>query len=324
MKDTPMFTTKEKAKPYPDFSKTSPTLDQWHWMTKNPPPPPFASVRVRVSPELASALLEEAKLDEWYNTIQRNIAAAKVETYANDMDGGAWLYNGLPILISLEGSLINGQGRLSACVLSAAAFDTAVAFGIDRATYHTLDVSASARMLADAFKAWRVPQYALAASIVMQVWLYRRHARGRAYLFNPSYGQLHELYTEMGGEATMRRILTIARKFGASYKFSQATMGAIYYEASCLDKDAAASFFGELATGHRAGTNKFVKKTSPVGKVHQKHDEYRLASPASPTLPMIVQAAYVIQAWNALRAGQTTVALDWRGKSNKERLPALQ
>ena len=73
----------------------------------------------RITPELAQAWLE-------FNTINRPLREIKARSFAHDMATGDWELNGETIKFADDGSLIDGQHRLTACVLSRTAFESLV------------------------------------------------------------------------------------------------------------------------------------------------------------------------------------------------------
>lgn len=65
-------------------------------------------------------------LDEEVNSRNRNLNAKKVTQYARDMEEGRWEFNNDAICFDKAGVLLNGQHRLSACVMSGKSFKAVV------------------------------------------------------------------------------------------------------------------------------------------------------------------------------------------------------
>ncbi len=63
----------------------------------------------------------------------------RVQAYADLMNAGAWQFNGMPLIISRGGLLLDGAQRLFACLDSGTPFSTLVADGIDGRVEHTID-----------------------------------------------------------------------------------------------------------------------------------------------------------------------------------------
>jgi hypothetical protein len=87
---------------------------------------------IRVTPEMAASLLAMRR-----PTGKRNPAA--VAAYAQAMKAGEWVLNGMPIIISRKGVLLDGLQRLYACVDSQTPFVTVLAENIPDDTLHTID-----------------------------------------------------------------------------------------------------------------------------------------------------------------------------------------
>lgn len=89
-------------------------------------------VRMLVGPEQAEKWLAR-------NTHNRPLREITVFRYASDMEAGLWQYNYAAVLIARDGTLIDGQHRLKACVLAGVPFDTDVVFGADLSVQRYID-----------------------------------------------------------------------------------------------------------------------------------------------------------------------------------------
>jgi hypothetical protein len=87
---------------------------------------------VRLTPEMAPALLARKR-----PTGSRNPTA--IATYAQAMRSGEWVLNGMPIIMSRNGVLLDGLQRLYACIDAQAPFITVLAENVPDDTVHTLD-----------------------------------------------------------------------------------------------------------------------------------------------------------------------------------------
>lgn len=87
---------------------------------------------VTMTPEWAERLLATA-------SDNRSISKNAVQAIARDIEGGRWQLNGEAIKLDEEGNLVDGQHRLSACVLAAVPFETWLVEGLSRADMLTLD-----------------------------------------------------------------------------------------------------------------------------------------------------------------------------------------
>jgi hypothetical protein len=87
---------------------------------------------VRLTPEMAPGLLARKRAGG-----KRNPAA--VAAYAQSMQAGDWVLNGMPIIISRNGVLLDGLQRLYACLDSQCPFITVLAENVPDDTVHTID-----------------------------------------------------------------------------------------------------------------------------------------------------------------------------------------
>ncbi len=85
-----------------------------------------------VTPDLAAEWLTN-------NPQNRNIRASHVKRIARDMLSGRWQLNGDTIRFNCDGSLIDGQHRLSACVMSGVSFQSMIVRGLDSNVRKTID-----------------------------------------------------------------------------------------------------------------------------------------------------------------------------------------
>jgi hypothetical protein len=87
---------------------------------------------VRVTPEMAPSLLAMKRPGS-----KRNQVA--VATYAQAMRAGEWVLNGMPIILSRNGFLLDGVQRLHACIEAKISFVTVLAENVPDDTVHTID-----------------------------------------------------------------------------------------------------------------------------------------------------------------------------------------
>ena len=85
-----------------------------------------------ISPEAAAMMLEN-------NPANRVVNKAHVAAIARDMKAGAWQVNGDAIRLNCDGSLIDGQHRLTACVVANVPFRSVVITGLDADVRATID-----------------------------------------------------------------------------------------------------------------------------------------------------------------------------------------
>ncbi|MCF6441058.1 hypothetical protein L1077_16600 [Pseudoalteromonas luteoviolacea] len=111
-------------------------------------PEPITIDRVKISPALASQLLE-------INIDNIPPVTSKIVLYADAMRNGRWKYNGDSIRISSDGRLLDGQNRLLACVESGATIESNIVAGLEDDVFNTIDqgrVRQKAHLLARNFQ----------------------------------------------------------------------------------------------------------------------------------------------------------------------------
>jgi glutathione S-transferase len=86
----------------------------------------------------------EITVPEAARLLERHRAAAKrnphaIRNYAQAMRERRWILNGMPIIISRQGVLLDGYQRLSACVEARTAFDSFISEDVEEDACHTID-----------------------------------------------------------------------------------------------------------------------------------------------------------------------------------------
>lgn len=116
-----------------------------------------------IGPEEAATLLEG-------NKGNRPLRPSAINRYAKDIKEGRWILNGEAIMVAEDGSLINGQNRLSAVVLAGAPIQTVLVTGLNGAAMDTIDLGVG-RTLADALH-WKDVKNARSVATTL-TWVYR-------------------------------------------------------------------------------------------------------------------------------------------------------
>lgn len=93
---------------------------------------------VRVTPMLAAKWLER-------NTCNRPLNKKHIAFLKDVMEAGDMVLNGETLIFSPDGTLLNGQHRLSACVASGLPYDSVVIRGIDTEHFRTMDAGRARR-----------------------------------------------------------------------------------------------------------------------------------------------------------------------------------
>lgn len=114
-----------------------------------------------ITPELAEYLL-------MLNKNNRRVKETSVKKYVRDMNNGAWLFNGSPILISKEKELLNGQHRLLSILESRKSQFLIVISNVDKSVLKTVDCG-DARTNSDVVKMFGIDDAKLKTSVSKKV-----------------------------------------------------------------------------------------------------------------------------------------------------------
>lgn len=114
-----------------------------------------------ITPEIAQEWLAR-------NENNRSVRPQRVELYANDMQLGRWHYTADPIRWARDGSLLDGQHRLLACIKANTAFTTLVVRGLDPSCMTAID-SGAARNPADVLGWAGIPNAKTVAPMVKAI-----------------------------------------------------------------------------------------------------------------------------------------------------------
>lgn len=231
------------------------------------------------------------------NTHNRPLNEDFVLSLAQAIESGEWKLNGESIIIADDGSVIDGQHRLEAIVLSGKAIASLVARGVDPAAFETVDVGmkrTAGHMLAiDGEKNCNA-----LASAASHAWRYendRLFGTGRGA--RPRTAQLRQWIKANPG---IRDSLAIAMK--AHPVLTTGLGGALHFLFAKKDRAAADLFFEKLASGEG------LRKTQGVYLFRERLLANK-GSRVKMTTPLIL--ALAIKAFNAHCNGDNLRCLKW-------------
>lgn len=241
-----------------------------------------------MTPEYAQVLLSR-------NDSNRPVREHYVKHLSRQMEQGLWRLNGETIKIGLDGTLLDGQHRLLACVTSGVSFETYIVRGLAQ-VFDTIDIG-SRRTAADALALNGEVNTNVLAGALHLLW---RHENGLLHRGGQPNPSPQEIEMELEKHPDIRRSLTAA--YPAKQILSQ-TMGAALH---CLfaerDADLADLFFESLATG----TN--LRENDPVRLLRERLIRDRMSKSRLVRNEVL---ALVIKAWNHLRQGRKIGTLKW-------------
>lgn len=259
-----------------------------------------------VTPELAEQWLAK-------NTHNRALREGHVRGLAHDMTTGAWTFNGEAIKFAPDGTLLDGQHRLAAIVMSGKSIQMLVVFDVDPQNQHTMD-SGAKRTPGDMLRLRGEKNYNILAAGVRAciVW----DAGGRSFTGRGA-GQTvtnSQILRYLDAHPEMR---TYAEQFAAlrSHIPMPASVGFLAIKLFTeIDAADAEHFFDRLASdeGHYSGEPIYHLRKALLVPKDQNKISY------TPTWKLAV----FIKAWNKYRVGEEVKLLAYRpGGSNREKFP---
>lgn len=254
---------------------------------------------VVITPQVAQAMLE-------HNTHNRNLTEARARSYARDMAAGHWQYTGEGIKFAEDGTLLDGQTRLRAIVLSGVTLTMPVWRGINPKAQLVMD-SGRPRSNADALAiAGKKDRNSLSAVICAD---YKWCHYGPKIAFNND--SVHRVsQSEMFDWLGVRPDLEKASRKGHALSkvnrdITPTIYGVLWYEFGLIAADDRDRFFGDFAEGiGRSSTDPLVVLRRAAAASH--------ASQKIRVNTAQYRAALVIKAWNAYRDGLDVRTLVWR------------
>lgn len=245
-----------------------------------------------LTPDLAAVLLER-------NPANRKVKPHKVQDYAHDMKGGAWKFNGEPIIVASDGLLNDGQHRCLAVLESKTPIPVVMVFGVARETRETLDQGAP-RASADylAMRGMHNPNNI--AAIGKAVWQWRTYGYlSTAGNKNPTRSEVLETVTANPG--IVKSFEFVNRPNARSLR-AVSVLGFAHFAARSVAGAVPADYFMDALID---GTN--LKAGDPILIVRNRllSERGRMLIPE--------RAELLFRAWNAHRLNQTRVIFRVQG-----------
>lgn len=242
---------------------------------------------INVGPERAAEWLAEN------NTHNRAIREAQVSRYARDMADGQWQFNGDPIRFATDGTLLDGQHRLSAILRSGVTVPMVVIWGLPSIAQETMDIG-SVRSMADALLLRGETGSKYMAAIARRCLLFDQGINTVGGYASPSYAEMHSY---IDANPSIRRAVEVAQRSQSNrIPASPSTIGSAFFVCARRDVPSAELFYITqlidsvgLRIGDPAHTLQLrLRKEAGEGRQMHADDVFR----------------YCILAWNAFRAGR--------------------
>ena len=240
---------------------------------------------IDVTPELARLWLSS-------NTRNRPISTRAVDDYARQMLNSEWELNGEAIKIAQDGTLLDGQHRLSAGVKASVPFPSVVVTGLPNEVQDTMDLGRK-RSAGNVFGLHGEANANVLAAIARRV---AQWESGNVKFSNTQQLSPTELYAVVEKFPSTRRSAEMAVRTNAAFRPLTATVtGTAHHILLQTDADACAQFYAHLGSGAGLTTG------HPILALRDRFLRDRMASKK---FPFHVGVGLHIRAWNAVREGR--------------------
>jgi hypothetical protein len=256
-----------------------------------------------VTPKMAQEWLEG-------NVDNRNLREARVLQHSQVLQRDEWELTGDCIVFDADGTLLNGQHRLSAVVVTGVSARFVVLRGVPSRAQEVMDTGL-ARTLADQLQRRGVPYYTYVSSALF--WLHRMaysEATSVAHYaepgLRPTFRQLLKLYDDN------KEISEEAAKIGRHVNNLKVRAGAtlaVYHRLRQIDDinidEEVDLFFEKWVTGAE------LRASDPIYRLREWCVEDASKRHTRGRAPDYRYVAYVITAWNKWRDGEPIRQLKW-------------
>lgn len=268
---------------------------------------------VNITPEQAERMLTK-------NSHNRALSVGNMKSYAYEMQSGNWMFNGDPIRFASDGTLLDGQTRLTAIIKSGIAQEILVVSGLNKEVFKTIDTGRN-RKGADVLtvEGLEVKYAQIASGLISRIikseiatqannemWYERGVARTQ--LYNEFMPERHitnngivEYYRENKSEITEVINFVSALKTQSNKVIFFGIFTYAFWLLRRINIDQAESFFTSLATGENLEAN------DPVYRLREKL--ISIKSNETEKVPPWHYPALIYKSWNAYRLKKPMIRL---------------
>lgn len=248
-----------------------------------------------VTPAMAAEWLENK------NERNRPLKKALVAFYARQMTEGRWRITTEGVVFDWYGNLLNGQHRLSACVMADVPFDTIVWFNEDPDAFGAYDIG-SKRTTGDILALTGEKDANNLAAACAHIFQYER---GQFLSSTATHRPVPEEVREtLGAHPGLRE--SVAKVGRIKFLAPPSLMVALHYLFARIDPPLADEFFEQLRSPDG------LSARHPINILRNRLIANRLPNAKAKLVSKEI-AALTIKAWNKLRDGDEDIgALRWR------------
>lgn len=254
---------------------------------------------ISITPSVAAILLEG-------NTYNRPLNSRTVQAYSETMRRGAWKLNGEAIKVASDGTLIDGQHRLSAIIKAGVNVDCLLITNLDANVFDTLDIG-KRRGMSDVLSISGEQNATVLSGILRLLCLHQQSPTGFP-MANAVPIDIQEKYLRENPDVRI-----YATKCGrVRHVCDGSIIGAFWYLFSQKSGEDAEDFFSRLIDGVNLSAD------SPIKLLRDRLLMNRAAKVSK--LQRKTVAALIIKAWNSYRLGKPMKQLKW---SDEESFPEI-
>jgi len=229
-----------------------------------------------------------------------------VRAYRDAMAGGLWILNGMPIIVSRSGVLLDGVQRLLACIDAGVAFPSFVARGVEDEAVGTIDLHRR-RTFAGVIGSAGGQQARARMAVVLSLTRYDHMALGSATPPAPSWAWMEAV---MRANPTLNSALETSRLLAGS-PLPEPVRSAFIHMGFAVGRQKTERVLAALAHPER------VARGEPGAMLRAQLDRAAEMKTLSPNMAL----AMAVQALNAILKGGTPARLeDW---SEADAMPRL-
>lgn len=254
------------------------------------------------TPTTAIVDITPAMATEWlakHNTMNRTLRESKVAAYARDMTNGDWQLNGDAIRFADDGTLLDGQHRLSAIVRANVTVQSIVVWGLPRKAQDTMDIGAH-RALRDQLHLKGFANSNEVSAVARRGFLAERSVvSGGGSQIAPTQAELLEF---INANPEVIRAGEVAVHAKGNLPCAPTAIGTAYFMCARIDEGLAEHFWvQQVIDGLR------LTELDPAYALRQRLNKELTSTARRMTADDVYR--YSIVAWNHYRAGNQIVKL---------------
>ncbi|PJM79979.1 hypothetical protein [Bifidobacterium scaligerum] len=269
----------------------------------------FKYKSVMLTPSMAKELLA-------HNTHNRKVIQSRVNVWAESMKRGEWQFNGQPIVIAKDGTILDGQHRLLACVQSGATIPVLIIIGVEQDAQDTMDTG-KARTLSDVLSLRGEKNATNLAALLTGLVKSEKYMLSAAFNGGSNYPVTNgECLEYLRQHPEVRDTVNIVKPASKNAYISQKCMGVLYTKFQEAGADYADDFLYKLSSGEGLlDGDPILTLRSTLKRIHDSVH-------GKPNYVFV--AAIIIKTWNAFVNGKQLKILKYQLGGNKETFPVIE